>query len=267
MTSANERDAGPRVVVLLPAYNEEATLGAVLERLETHCPGFDIAVIDDGSRDETARVALRYARVTLLQLPYNVGIGGAMQTGYRFALRNGYDIAVQCDSDGQHPVEELPRLVEKLCEGALDLAIGSRYVRHTGYRPTFARRVGKSLLSRIIHRVTGWGITDTTSGFRAANRRVIALFAAHYPEDYPEPESLVLLHLHGLRAGELPVTMSPRQGGVTSISPSRAFYYIVKVLLAIFVDMFRRYERPEPEAAAYAAQPAPAEEAAPDEPR
>ncbi len=235
-------ESAPRVLVIVPAYNEEATLGAVLEQLERHCPGYDVAVVDDGSRDATARIALAHSRACLLQLPFNLGIGGAMQTGYRHALRCDYDIAIQCDSDGQHPAAEMPRLVEKLLEGNHDLVIGSRYVQHTGYTPSFARRVGKSLLSRIVDRLTGWGVTDTTSGFRAANRKVIALFARDYPEDYPEPETLVLLHLHGLQAGEIPVTMSPRQGGVTSISPGHAFYYIVKVLLAIFVDIFRKYD-------------------------
>jgi len=236
-----------RVLVIIPAYNEEETIGSVLEAIQASAPACRVLVIDDGSTDRTAEVVEAHGGAILLRMPFNAGIGVAMQTGYKYALRHGYDIAVQCDADGQHPAGEIMRLVEKMREGDLDLVIGSRYVAETGYRPSFSRRVGKSLLSRLINGFIGGGITDTTSGFRAANRRVIENFAHHYPDDYPEAESLVLLHMHGLKAGEVPVTMHARQGGVTSISPPHAAYYIVKVALAIFVDLFRTYRKqPEP---------------------
>lgn len=236
-----------RILVIIPAFNEEATIAAVLDALHEKAPECSVLVIDDGSTDRTAEVVEGHGGATLVRMPFNVGIGGAMQTGYKYALRNGFDIAIQCDADGQHPVGEIGRLVEKMREGRLDLVIGSRYVADTGYQPSFSRRVGKSLLSRLIDGFIGGGITDTTSGFRAANRRVIANFAHHYPDDYPEAESLVLLHMQGLKAGEVPVTMAPRQGGETSIKPPHAAYYIVKVALAIFVDLFRSY-RKQPEA-------------------
>lgn len=238
-----------RVLVIIPAYNEEATIGAVLDTLRAEVPSYTVLVIDDGSCDRTAEIVEARDDALLVRMPFNVGIGSAMQTGYKFALRHGFDIAIQCDADGQHPVGQMPKLVEKLREGNLDLVIGSRYVADTGYNPSFSRRLGKSLLSRLVNGFIGGGITDTTSGYRAANRRVIANFAHHYPDDYPEAESLVLLHMHGLKAGEVPVTMQPRQGGVTSISPPHAAYYIVKVALAIFVDLFRSYraEREPPE--------------------
>jgi hypothetical protein len=174
-------------------------------------------------------------------LPFNLGIGGAMQTGYKFALRNGYDIAVQCDADGQHPADEIARLVARIEDGTADVVIGSRYVAKSEYRPSLSRRIGKSLLSRWINLFIGGGITDTTSGFRAMNRAAIAIVARSYPEDYPEPEVLVILHKHGLRTVEIPVTMHPRQGGVTSIRAHGAVYYMIKVGLAIVIDLFRQY--------------------------
>jgi hypothetical protein len=158
-------------------------------------------------------------------------------------LRNAYDVAVQCDADGQHPVDRIRDLVAHVEAGDADVIIGSRYVSDTNYAPSVSRRVGKSILSRMVDAIVGAGITDTTSGFRAANRKAIELFARHYPEDYPEPETLVILHKSGLRAAELAVEMRPRQGGRTSISPRRAGYYMLKVGLAIFIDIFRKFTR------------------------
>jgi glycosyltransferase involved in cell wall biosynthesis len=231
----------PRVLVIIPAYNESATIGGVIAELRASVPEYDILVIDDGSRDGTAEAVLRAGGARLVRMPCNTGIGGAMQTGYKYALRNGYDVAVQCDADGQHPPAEVRGLVERLLGGDADLVVGSRYVADSDYRPSLSRRVGKSILSRVVDAVIGGGITDTTSGFRAANRRAFALFADHYPEDYPEAEALVILHRAGLRAAEIPVTMSERQGGQSSIRPLHAFYYMVKVVLAIFVDRFRKF--------------------------
>ncbi|HEO70424.1 MAG TPA: glycosyltransferase family 2 protein [Candidatus Hydrogenedentes bacterium] len=228
-----------RVLVIVPAYNEAATIGAVLEGLRRDAPGCDLLVVNDGSTDDTGRIVAGLEDVALIQLPYNLGIGGAMQTGFKYALRNGYDVAVQCDADGQHPADEVGTLVERVERGVADLVIGSRYVADTGYAPTVYRRVGKSLLSRLVDRIIGGGITDTTSGFRALNREVLALFARQYPEDYPEPETLISLHKAGLKAAEAPVTMHERQGGRTSIGPKNAVYYMVKVMLAIFVGAFR----------------------------
>ena len=237
-----------RVLVIVPAYNEAATIASVLADLRAHCPEFDVLVIDDGSMDDTARVVASTPGVELVQLPYNLGIGGAMQTGYRYALREGYDIALQCDADGQHPVEDIARLVAKVQEGAADMVIGSRYVASTDYVPSMYRRVGKSLLSRLVDSLVGGGITDTTSGFRAMNREVLRVFAKHYPDDYPEAEALIILHKAGLKAVEAPVEMRARQGGVTSISPVKAGYYVVKVSMAIFIDLFRRFTRTPEEA-------------------
>ena len=232
-----------RVLVILPAYDEAETIGEVISALRQEAPDYGIVVIDDGSQDNTPAVVRQFPGVNLVQLPYNLGIGGAMQTGYKFALRNGYDIAVQCDSDGQHPVDRIKDLVTHVENGDADMIIGSRYVSNTGYTPSVTRRVGKSILSRLVDAIVGSGITDTTSGFRAVNRKVISIFARQYPEDYPEAEALVILHKSGLSAAEVPVEMRPRQGGRTSIRPPHALYYMVKVALAIFIDLFRKFSR------------------------
>ncbi|MCP4642372.1 MAG: glycosyltransferase family 2 protein [bacterium] len=234
-----------RVLVIIPAYNESATIADVLASLRDHVPEYDVVVVDDGSIDDTAAIVERTEGAALLRLAYNVGIGGAMQTGYLYAVREGYDVAVQCDADGQHPVEQLRSLVDRLDQGDADMVIGSRYVADTAYTPSVFRRVGKSLMSRLVDVVMGAGITDTTSGFRAANRKAFCLFARHYPDDYPEAETLVIMHKSGLRPVEIPVEMSPRQGGRTSISPRHALYYMIKVGLAIFIDVFRKFTKAE----------------------
>ena len=231
----------PRVLVIIPAYNESATIGDVLRHLREAVPDYDVLVVDDGSRDHTSSVVKTVSGVKLVVLPYNLGIGATMQTGYKFAFAEGYDIAVQCDADGQHPVEEIPRIVDEVQSGTADLIIGSRYVADSDYRPSLFRRIGKSIMSRLVDTAVGGGITDTTSGFRAANRKVIATFVRHYPEDYPEAESLVILYKAGLKAAEIPVQMHERQGGQSSISPLKAAYYMVKVALAIFVSLFRDF--------------------------
>ncbi len=230
-----------RTLVIIPAYNEEATIVSVIENIHASVPDCDIVVVDDGSRDDTASLVCQHGGAELLSLPFNLGIGGGMQTGYKYALRNGYDVAIQCDADGQHPAEEIPRLVARIEDGSADVVIGSRYVADSDYHPSFLRRVGKSILSRWIDLFIGGGITDTTSGFRAMNRQAITIVARNYPEDYPEPEVLVILHKHGLKVIEIPVQMHPRQGGVTSIRPHGAAYYMIKVGLAIVIDIFRRY--------------------------
>ncbi len=230
-----------RVLVIVPAHNEEETIAAVLMELQRFVPEYHVLVIDDGSDDQTAAIVRRFANVMLIEMPYNVGIGAAMQTGFLFAFRHGYDVVVQCDADGQHPVDAIPSLVQAIETAKADLIIGSRYVADTDYRPSIGRRIGKSLLSRLVDVMIGGGITDTTSGFRAANRRTFSLFARRYPDDYPEAEALILLHKNNLRAAEIPVDMKPRQGGKSSISLIHGLYYMVKVAFAMFVDMFRKY--------------------------
>ncbi len=234
-----------RVLVIIPAYNEAETIVQVIGKLHARVPDYDVVVVDDGSTDATARLVAEQGIAKLLRLPFNVGIGGAMQTGYKYALRRGYDIAIQCDADGQHPVGEITQLADAVDAGKADVIIGSRYVADSDYTPSFTRRVGKSFLSRWINLLVGGGITDTTSGFRAMNRAAIAVVARNYPEDYPEPEVLVILHRAGLKTAEVPVNMLPRQGGASSIRPGRAVYYMVKVTLAACIHLFRPHNGPK----------------------
>ena len=230
-------------IAIVPALNEEETVGRVIDEIRAFDSGFDIVVVDDGSVDRTAGVAAdRGAHV--LRLPFNLGIGGAVQTGYRFAFEHGYDIAVQIDGDGQHDPSQLPKILEPVLAGEADLCVGSRFTGDGAYRSSFARRVGIKIFAGVVSAVVRQKVTDTTSGFRAVNRRGIALFAADYPHDYPEVEATVMCVKHKLRLKEVPVAMRERGGGASSITAVRSVYYMTKVLLAIFVGMFRRYAVP-----------------------
>jgi glycosyltransferase involved in cell wall biosynthesis len=234
-----------RRVAIVPALNEEASIGRVIDELRAFDPGLDVVVVDDGSLDGTARVASgKGARV--LRLPFNLGIGGAVQTGFRFAFENGYDLAVRVDGDGQHDPAQLRFVLDPVLRGEADIAVGSRFAGgHAGYRSSRPRRIGISLLARVVSRIVGQRVTDTTSGFQALNREGIALFARDYPHDYPEVEATVMVFRHRLRLLEVPVEMRERGGGRSSITALRSVYYMVKVLLAIFVGLFRRNVVPQ----------------------
>ena len=230
-------------LAIVPAFNEEVSVGRVIDEIRAFDPGFEIAVVDDGSTDRTAGVADdRGAHV--IRLPFNLGIGGAMQTGYRYAFEHGYDVAVQVDGDGQHDPSQLARILKPVLDGEADLVVGSRFSGGGPYRSTVARRVGIRIFAGVVSAVVRQRVTDTTSGFRAVNRKGIALFAADYPHDYPEVEATVMCVKHKLRLREVPVEMRERSGGRSSITALRSIYYMTKVLLAIFVGLFRRYAVP-----------------------
>jgi glycosyltransferase involved in cell wall biosynthesis len=238
-----ERLSDLKRIAIVPALNEEQTVGGVIDEIRAFDPGFDIVVVDDGSTDRTAGVAAdRGAYV--LRLPFNLGIGGAVQTGYRFAFERGYDLAVQIDGDGQHDPRQLPAILEPVLNGETDLCVGSRFTGDGAYRSSFARRLGSRIFARVVSAIVRQKVTDTTSGFRAVNRKGIALFAADYPHDYPEVEATVMCVKHKLRLREVPVAMRERGGGASSITAFRSVYYMTKVLLAIFVGLFRRYAVP-----------------------
>src|SRR4030067_1448610 len=231
-----------KVLVIIPAYNEEGSVGKVIEGVRTHLSQADLLIVNDGSTDLTSEKA-RVSGAVVLDLPYNLGIGGAMQTGYQYASQKGYDIAVQVDGDGQHDPKEIGKLLKALEEKNLNMAIGSRFLGQSEFKSSMMRRVGISIFSGVISILVRQKITDPTSGFRAANRKAIQLFAYEYPQDYPEPEVVVLLHQCHLKMVEVPVGMSVRYSGEASITKLRSIYYMVKVLLAIFVDYFKKTPR------------------------
>ena len=227
----------PRCLVVVPVFNERGSVAKVVRRLRQALPEFDVLIIDDGSTDDTLRQIP--AGVTVVSLPFNLGIGGAMQTGYKYAALHGYDVAVQVDGDGQHRPSEVRRLVECVVNGEADLAVGSRFLEPTRYRQTFVRRVGASMLGLLIKLLTGLTITDCTSGFRAANRRVVRAFAHWYPEDYPEPEVILLLHRAGYSIGEFSVRMRHRRSGQSSIGLLGGLFYVLKVTTCLLLDTVR----------------------------
>ena len=228
-----------RLLFIVPAYNEQASLPAVVRDLRVHHPEAEIVVVNDGSTDNTAAVA-RSLEVRLLDLPYNLGIGGAVQAGLLYAAREGYDVAVQFDGDGQHRADQVGRLLDAFGRYGCDVAIGSRFLEPGGYRAPLLRRLGIAIFRGVNSLVLGQTITDNTSGFRAYTRPAIAFLAREYPHDYPEPESVVTLCRHGFRVREVAVTMRERQGGNSSITFYRSLYYMGKVLLAIGVGATRR---------------------------
>jgi glycosyltransferase involved in cell wall biosynthesis len=240
------RLAALRRVAIVPALNEEATVGRVIREIRAFDAGFEVVVVDDGSVDATARVA-RDLGVHVLRLPFNLGIGGAVQAGFRFAHERDFDLAVQVDGDGQHDPAQLPAILGPLLDGDADMVVGSRFSGGGEYRAPALRRLGIRIFARTVSWVVGQRVTDTTSGFRAVNRRGIALFAADYPHDYPEVEATILAHKHRLRLLEVPVAMRERGGGRSSITAVRSVYYMAKVLLAIFVGLFRRHAIPTEE--------------------
>ena len=229
-----------KALVIIPAFNEEASIGRVIEGVRRALPQSTILVVNDGSKDLTSKNARGFFGAKVLDLPFNLGIGGAMQAGYKYAYENGYDIAIQVDADGQHEPKELPKLLRALTEKKVDMVIGSRFLGDSEFKSSMIRRVGISMFSKVISTIARQKITDPTSGFRAANRKAIQVFALDYPQDYPEPEVVVLLHQCGLKMGEVSVGMRRRYSGESSITKIRSVYYVVKVLLAILVDCFKK---------------------------
>lgn len=230
-----------KTLIIVPAYNEEGSIATVVENIRKHVSSADILVVDDGSKDRTARKA-RESGAMVISLPYNMGIGGAVQSGFLFAKEKGYHFAVQVDGDGQHPASEIPALLAALDNG-VDMSIGSRFVEHTKYRTPFFRSVGIKIFSFLVSSLVGKRVHDTTSGFRAINRKAIVLLTETYPHDYPEVEALITLHRNGMQFVEIPVVMNSRQEGKSSIGAKNAVYYMLKVTLAVFIAMIKRRQR------------------------
>jgi glycosyltransferase involved in cell wall biosynthesis len=240
----SEMKADLRKLAIVPAYNEADMVGRVVRDLRRQAPDFDVVVIDDGSTDATGAHA-EAEGATVIRHPFNLGIGGAMQSGYQYALRNDYDVAVQVDGDGQHKTAYLTDMLAALkTRGDADMVYGSRFRGDPGYDVPIGRRIGNMIFSLVLSAITRKRISDPTSGFRMTNRRGIELFARDYPHDYPEVEAILMLHAHRLRIHEVPVRMNARGFGRSSIDYPRSAYYMAKVLLALFVGLFRR--RPTP---------------------
>lgn len=226
-------------MAVIPAYQEEASLPIVLAQLREVRPDIDVLVVDDGSADKTAEVA-RAAGVYVISLPFNLGIGGAVQTGLHYASRNGYDVAVQFDADGQHLASELDKILSPVLSGEADVAIGSRFLSADGFKSSFTRRMGIRLFEYVIRIAIRQRITDSTSGFRAFNREALAYLANDYPCDYPEVEAVVILARSSFRLVEVSVKMRERVAGRSSIRPLHSVYYMIKVLLAMYMSATRR---------------------------
>jgi glycosyltransferase involved in cell wall biosynthesis len=232
-----------RTVVFIPAWNEEDSVAAVIAGVRERLPEADVLVVDDGSVDGTAEAA-RGAGAVVASLPFNQGLGAALQTGYLYALRQGYDLCAHLDADGQHPPAEVARLLDEVRADRADLVIGSRY-REPGqaesddYRPTISRRIGTSVFRFFLTLATRQRFTDTTSGMRAANRRVMKLFSENYSPDFAEIESLQLAVREGLRVEEVPVRMLERVGGSSFLTPLRSAFFIFKGLIVLVVGQFR----------------------------
>lgn len=222
-----------KILLIIPAYNEAKNLPLLINEINKKASNVDIVVVNDCSKDNTLDVC-RDLKVNVLNLPVNLGIGGAMQTGYKYAYENSYDIAIQVDGDGQHDPKYIDLLVQNIREGN-NMCLGSRFIEKTGFQSTFTRRIGIVYFSKLIKIITGSIITDPTSGFRACDRETIKLFNDYYPVDYPEPETLVLLKKHKMKIKEVAVEMKERKEGESSIKSFKSIYYMIKVSLAIVI--------------------------------
>jgi len=225
-------------VIVVPAYNEEASIGALLAEIRQQVPGIGVVVVNDGSEDGTAAVA-RGAGATVLDLPCNLGVGGAVQTGFRYAYEKGYQFVLRCDGDGQHPPSEVPRLVSAMNTANVDMVIGSRFLGTNGYKSTFFRNCGITGLAFALSLICRQRVTDPTSGFQMLNRRIMYAFSRSYPVEYPEPEALALARRQGYEFLEVPVSFRERRAGQSSIVGWGTLYFALKVFLALVVDRTR----------------------------
>lgn len=229
-----------RKIIIIPVYNEEENIEKTVKSIQKDALGFDYIIINDCSTDHTRKVCEKNG-FNVINLPINLGIGGAVQTGYRYAYEQGYDVAVQVDGDGQHDPKFLEEMAEYLQQNDVDMVIGSRFIEKKGFQSSTARRIGISFFSILIKILTGKKITDPTSGLRMIGRSVMDIFSKDYPRDYPEPESVVAILRRNMKVKEIPVIMHERRGGVSSISLKNSVYYMVKVTFAILIERIRKY--------------------------
>lgn len=235
-----------RIAVVIPAYNEEQSISKVVENVHLAAAKFNLiltpVVVNDCSKDATGEI-ISNINCLAIHLPVNLGIGGAVQTGMKYAFDNNFDFAVQMDGDGQHPAEELIKLIECSKNEQADVVIGSRFISGEGFQSSFMRRVGIRFFSKLIKLLAGYKIADTTSGYRLFNRKALALIDEYYPDEYPEPEAIIYFSKSNLKVAETPVKMQERQGGVSSIGFYASFYYMFKVSLALIFTYIRLYKK------------------------
>lgn len=231
-----------RIAAIVPAYNEEEAIAFVVNDINALAQSqqllIDVIVVNDCSKDSTADVISKLKCIAL-NLPINLGIGGAVQTGFRYALENGYDYAIQIDGDGQHPASEIPKIVNAAINNNFDVVIGSRFISNEGFQSSAFRRMGINYFKWLNRLLVGTVVNDSTSGFRLINRKVLGIVAEYYPDEYPEPEAIIMYSLNNLKIGEVSVTMKERQGGVSSIGSFASVYYMFKVTLAIIFTFTR----------------------------
>ena len=223
-----------KILIIIPAYNEAENIKKVINNLIENYPQYDYLIVNDCSKDETEKICKKEG-YNFISLPINLGIGGGVQAGYRYALKNGYDIAIQHDGDGQHDPAYIEKVIQPILDGQADITIGSRFLEKEGFQSSSARRAGIKFLSTLIYACSGVRVKDVTSGFRAVNREYIKMYAEDYPLDYPEPEAIVQARLQGARIQEIPVVMRERENGVSSINLKRSIYYMMKVSIAIVI--------------------------------
>lgn len=226
-------------LVIIPAYNEQDSIVRTVEDVKKHAPDFDYIVVNDCSKDDTLQVCMEHG-IKCLKLPVNLGIGGAVQAGYLYGVRGDYDLAVQFDGDGQHSALYLEDMVRELQQQNADMVIGSRFITNEGFQSSAMRRLGIKHFNLLIRFLTGQEITDPTSGMRMVNREIMKLFSEDYPKDYPEPESVVYVIAKGKKVVEIPVLMNERSEGVSSISPKKSIYYMIKVTIAMVIARLRK---------------------------
>ncbi|MEA4888129.1 MAG: glycosyltransferase family 2 protein [Clostridiaceae bacterium] len=229
-----------RVLLIIPAYNEAANIVGLVHEIQAKAPQVDYLIVNDGSTDNTKSVC-ENNQINAVHLPCNLGIGGAVQTGYLYAYRRQYDIAVQLDGDGQHDPAYISELIQPIIDQKADFVIGSRFIEGCGFQSSNFRRLGIRWLNGILKRITGLNITDATSGFRAGNRSVMSIFSDYYPKDYPEPESIADLYRYHQKIVEIPVIMRERKSGVSSIRLLKPIYYMIKVTFAILISRLKKH--------------------------
>lgn len=223
-----------KCLIIIPAYNEAGNIEKVVDNLINNYPQYDYVIVNDGSHDDTARICAD-RKYHVLNLPINLGIGGAVQTGYQYARDNNYNVAVQIDGDGQHDVAYLHDMIKAIEGGQADAVIGSRFIDKQGFQSSIVRRIGINILSIMIFILTGVRVKDVTSGYRVVNKKLIDIYAEDYPLDYPEPEAIVIASVHNCRITEMPVIMKERENGISSINFKKSIYYMIKVSLALVI--------------------------------